>query len=1549
MPRQNRLTEKTDSVSRRANSPAAGSANARGRFSRLVDRIIGGAAPEVTSRGRLLLETLEKRQLMAGDVDLFATDGVGAAETTHQTPPVIAGRTAEGESAPDLVAFAELLDQAGARFYGGDWCEFCRQQKELFSDGRDNLPYIEVTNPDRSFNSVGIAEGIQSLPTWDFASGQRVTGVQSLETLAALAGVTIPTSDTPTFEPIGDQTVGIGSPLHVVVDGYDPGDGPLTTTVSVADPTLVEAVVLTGNRSIRINVEGYGAMTFQLFEQRAPNTTGQIIQLVEDGFYDVGTHVNPIEFHRVIDNFVLQAGDPTGTGSSGSTLPDVDDEFHPDLQHNREGILSFAKAGDDTNNSQFFITEGPTRHLDFNHSVLGQLVEGFDVREAISRTTVNSENRPINPIRITSVEVFTDQENSVVMLRPIGNTTGATQATFTVTDPDGNSHSESIDVFVVADSGASSDSQPYLNDITPPAAVPNDQTATLQLSSIDVEGDPVTYLATNRTTNVNAVVSVDSSTGLVEVTAPTGFEGTVDVEVRVRRATGTSGDFDSQVVPFTFSAATGNSVTAVTDAFTVPQDSSATLLDVLNNDLPSGQSLTISAVTQPNAGGTVALSNNQIRFTPTAGFNGPTSFNYTVQNSTGQTDSGTVTINVTANATFDFVTPPPEFAFFDEPFAYDVNLDGLAEDGNNVYELISPPTGATIDPTTGLINWTPTSAQQGDVSMNIRVTNGGNVVTERSFNLTVDQASVAFELDVTNLDGSPVSGIEPGDEFFVTLVARDARRLSRQRLGVFSAFASVTFDSSVVQAIPGSLEHLAPWDDADFIEGIVTPTSVINIGSTLGSTSETDQEFNSLARIRFRAIAPGDANLQTAEADSSLETLLFGEDSRFSAEDISFAGANVQVTSNFFINDDSFTVAEDSSATSLDVLQNDIRTGNTGDFSVTAVTQPTSGGTVTLNNGAVTFTPDANFVGTATFTYTAQVTGGQSGTGTVSVEVTSVNDNPVAVDDSFTVGRGESDRTLDVLANDTTGPDTGETLIITDVGTPSAGGTVTISSDQTSLIYTPAADSNGNETFTYVISDGGLTSVATVTILLDAAPTANDDAFTVTEDASEASFDVTANDTADVDIQSFSLLSVDSVSAGGTATVSADGTLLLYRPAANFAGVESVTYTIEDTGGGRSSATVRFTVTPVNDPPPATTTDVTFIRDDTTGPRRILTVAQLPANVDAGEALTFVNVTSSNSSAGTVSIDSNDGSIQYEPVFSTTGAVTDVVTYTVRDADGLESTGTINLRIESYERFRVLIEMDGVDGSNPLLNFGDQVRITGTNVNGETIDIPASLTNAELAVDNLLPGDYEVEIPAVPFLQNGDQPQRFTLSRSASAASDADEVVRPTFGRIRPEFLSIRDWLGSASRTSVLVAVAPGEGSLITIPSDSVDHVEQLQGTLDADGQSLTLRGVDPTQTDASAANVQAVVSVGDESRIQSRGEVNGTRLYRVNLDETTTAFTPTGSTATSAAAGTSLAGTDAALADTGDANDIASLLAQDAGTDTSVTDQAIQSDFGDG
>jgi cyclophilin family peptidyl-prolyl cis-trans isomerase len=139
-----------------------------------------------------------------------------------------------------------------------------------------------------------------------------------------------------------------------------------------------------------------GDFKIELFADKTPKTVNNFVFLAQEGFYD------DTIFHRVIDNFMAQGGDPTGTGRGGPGYR-FEDEFHPDLKHDKRGVLSMANAGPNTNGSQFFITHGPTPHLNNRHSVFGQLVEGEDAFMAIPARDPSQLNSPavtINTVKI---------------------------------------------------------------------------------------------------------------------------------------------------------------------------------------------------------------------------------------------------------------------------------------------------------------------------------------------------------------------------------------------------------------------------------------------------------------------------------------------------------------------------------------------------------------------------------------------------------------------------------------------------------------------------------------------------------------------------------------------------------------------------------------------------------------------------------------------------------------------------------------------------------------------------------------------------------------------------------------------------------------------------------------------------------------------------------------------------------------------------------------------------------------------------------------------
>jgi len=156
-----------------------------------------------------------------------------------------------------------------------------------------------------------------------------------------------------------------------------------------------------------------GTFTVRLFDKEAPKTVENFVGLAEGtkNWTDPRTnqqvrkpYYNGIIFHRVIKGFMIQGGDPLGQGIGGPgyTFPD---EFHPQLRHDKPGILSMANRGPNTNGGQFFITLGPTPHLDDRHSVFGEVVDGLDVIQAIGRTKTDARDKPVKDVVIQSVTI----------------------------------------------------------------------------------------------------------------------------------------------------------------------------------------------------------------------------------------------------------------------------------------------------------------------------------------------------------------------------------------------------------------------------------------------------------------------------------------------------------------------------------------------------------------------------------------------------------------------------------------------------------------------------------------------------------------------------------------------------------------------------------------------------------------------------------------------------------------------------------------------------------------------------------------------------------------------------------------------------------------------------------------------------------------------------------------------------------------------------------------------------------------------------------------
>jgi peptidyl-prolyl cis-trans isomerase A (cyclophilin A) len=156
-----------------------------------------------------------------------------------------------------------------------------------------------------------------------------------------------------------------------------------------------------------------GTIVLRLFPEQAPKTVQNFVGLAEGttewtdprtGQRTTEPLYNGTIFHRVIDRFMLQGGDPLGTGTGGPGY-EFEDEFHPDLRFNRPYLLAMANAGPGTNGSQFFITVVPTPHLDGRHTIFGEVVQGSDIVDAIGKTETDRGDRPVKDVVVESVTI----------------------------------------------------------------------------------------------------------------------------------------------------------------------------------------------------------------------------------------------------------------------------------------------------------------------------------------------------------------------------------------------------------------------------------------------------------------------------------------------------------------------------------------------------------------------------------------------------------------------------------------------------------------------------------------------------------------------------------------------------------------------------------------------------------------------------------------------------------------------------------------------------------------------------------------------------------------------------------------------------------------------------------------------------------------------------------------------------------------------------------------------------------------------------------------
>jgi cyclophilin family peptidyl-prolyl cis-trans isomerase len=308
----------------------------------------------------------------------------------------------------------------------------------------------------------------------------------------------------PVIDPIGNVILPAGKSLIIPVTAISPNGRPLTftatsstnriivqvhtnnpfwkMTVVQAAPADAPGAFQTSFRGVTETVTNIGDMTFMLFRDIAPHSV-DVIQ----GFTMSGLYTSNTIFHRVVPGFVIQGGDPSTNGSGGPVFR-YDDEFNPNALFSGNGQLALANSGKDTDGSQFFVTSGPQRALDFGYTIFGQLLRGFNVLTNVIKTPADTNSRPLADVIITRASLVPDNFDTVLTL--IGtNRTGITGTIKVVADDGaGGRVTNSFTATTAIDS--STNNQPFLYPNTVTNLVgPVNVTLTNFLNAIGLEGE----------------------------------------------------------------------------------------------------------------------------------------------------------------------------------------------------------------------------------------------------------------------------------------------------------------------------------------------------------------------------------------------------------------------------------------------------------------------------------------------------------------------------------------------------------------------------------------------------------------------------------------------------------------------------------------------------------------------------------------------------------------------------------------------------------------------------------------------------------------------------------------------------------------------------------------------------------------------------------------------------------------------------------------------------------------------------------------------------
>ncbi len=683
---------------------------------------------------------------------------------------------------------------------------------------------------------------------------------------------------------------------------------------------------------------------------------------------------------------------------------------------------------------------------------------------------------------------------------------------------------------------------------------------------------------------------------------------------------------------------------AVDDSASVIEDSNTNQITVLLNDNDiDGNPLSVFAVTQPSHG-LASFTSSYVFYTPQSNYNGADQFVYTISDGQSGTDTAVVTI---------MVTP-----LNDAPIANDDSIPVLEDSTNNQLNV--------------LIN-------DNDIDGDTLLITG---ITQPIYGGATFTASYVYYTPNADYNGPD----------YLTYVISDGHG------GTDTAGVAITVTSQSDPPVAIDDSAIVIEDSSNNLINVLAndydpennPLLITSVTQPTHGTSSTNGAFV------FYTPAPNYNG-----ADSLSYTISDGGSTDSANIVISVTAANDPPSAN----DDTATVVEDSNNNPINVLLNDYDIdGNP--LIVIGVTQPNHG-SVTFSTTVIFYTPQANFVGADSFTYTVSDGLGGTDSALVTMTVTNINDPPNAIDDTESVVEDSTNNQIEVLVNDY--DIDGDLLTVSSITQPSHGSATFTTSN---VYYTPSSNYNGPDSLSYTINDGhsGI-DIATISITVTSAndpPIAYNDTATVSEDSTGNQLVVLGND---VDPENNPLV-ITSVTQPLHGTSSTNGAFVFYTPSPNYYGSDIFVYSISDGNGGTDSGAITISVSAINDAPNAIDDTATVVEDSLNNQINVL----LNDNDIDGDTMTIVSVTQP--SHGTVTFTS--AQVSYTPLLNFYGP--DSFTYSISDGHGGSDTASVNVLITGVNDPPIANDDTATvqqESSNNLIN----VRANDGDIDGDPLTV----------------------------------------------------------------------------------------------------------------------------------------------------------------------------------------------------------------------------------